>query len=135
MNLDLPRRRRSSISLTPLIDVVFILLLFFMLASNFQDERTVALTASSQSKSNDVNEIRTISRVYLESENSLLLDGIAYGRDQLLVALTDSFINEPDLSVSIGVGEQVDVQSLLDLISQIKKTGITRVVMQKPGEL
>ncbi len=30
-----PRRRRSLISLTPLIDVVFILLVFFMLASSF----------------------------------------------------------------------------------------------------
>jgi len=36
-------RRRSVISLTPLIDVVFILLVFFMLASSFLDWRTLAL--------------------------------------------------------------------------------------------
>jgi biopolymer transport protein ExbD len=39
-----PQRRRSAIiSLTPLIDVVFILLVFFMLASSFLDWRTLAL--------------------------------------------------------------------------------------------
>jgi len=36
-------RRRPVISLTPLIDVVFILLVFFMLASSFMDWRTLAL--------------------------------------------------------------------------------------------
>ncbi|MEE4251820.1 MAG: biopolymer transporter ExbD [Alcanivoracaceae bacterium] len=37
MRLDLPARKPASIGLTPLIDVVFILLLFFMLASRFID--------------------------------------------------------------------------------------------------
>lgn len=37
MQLDLPARRPASISLTPLIDVVFILLVFFMLATRFID--------------------------------------------------------------------------------------------------
>ena len=38
-----PGRRRALISLTPLIDVVFILLVFFMLASSFQYWRAVEL--------------------------------------------------------------------------------------------
>ncbi|MBO8087018.1 MAG: biopolymer transporter ExbD, partial [Marichromatium sp.] len=46
MRLDLARRvRRNPISLTPLIDVVFILLLFFMLASHFDQWRALALDA------------------------------------------------------------------------------------------
>ena len=38
-------RRRALIGLTPLIDVVFILLVFFMLASSFLDWRAIDLTA------------------------------------------------------------------------------------------
>lgn len=41
-----PRRRRAAISLTPLIDVVFILLIFFMFASSFLDWRTIRLDAA-----------------------------------------------------------------------------------------
>ncbi|WP_416897088.1 MAG: ExbD/TolR family protein [Minwuia sp.] len=37
-------RRRALISLTPLIDVVFILLVFFMLASSFLDWRAIDLS-------------------------------------------------------------------------------------------
>jgi len=38
-------RRRPLISLTPLIDVVFILLVFFMLASSLQQYRSITLAA------------------------------------------------------------------------------------------
>ncbi|WP_349369054.1 biopolymer transporter ExbD [Salinarimonas sp.] len=38
-------RRRALISLTPLIDVVFILLVFFMLTSSFLDWRSIELDA------------------------------------------------------------------------------------------
>ncbi len=41
-----PRARRPLISLTPLIDVVFILLVFFMLASSFLQWRVIDVSAS-----------------------------------------------------------------------------------------
>jgi len=50
-NIRKTKRRRIPISLTPLIDVVFILLVFFMLASSFQKTRTIEMVAPSQSKS------------------------------------------------------------------------------------
>jgi biopolymer transport protein ExbD len=46
-----PARRRASISLTPLIDVVFILLVFFMLASSFLDWRAIDLRAPGRAAS------------------------------------------------------------------------------------
>lgn len=46
--LSKPRRRRSLIGLTPLIDVVFILLIFFMLASRFLDWRAIDLSSAAE---------------------------------------------------------------------------------------
>ena len=43
MHIDVPARRRHSIGLTPLIDVVFILLVFFMLATSLTDWRGIGL--------------------------------------------------------------------------------------------
>lgn len=43
MHVQRPLPRRRLVSLTPLIDVVFILLLFFMLASSFVEWRTIGL--------------------------------------------------------------------------------------------
>ncbi|THK40217.1 hypothetical protein E8Q33_15080, partial [Methylophaga sp. SB9B] len=49
--------KRRLISLTPLIDVVFILLLFFMLSSGFTQWRQMDITAASESYNTD--KIRT----------------------------------------------------------------------------
>lgn len=44
------RRKRKGISLTPLIDVVFILLLFFMLTSSFKKWQTLDMPVAAESK-------------------------------------------------------------------------------------
>ena len=44
-----PARRRRLVSLTPMIDGVFLLLVFFMLASKFTTERSLALTGGAES--------------------------------------------------------------------------------------
>ena len=41
MQLDITPRRARTISLTPLIDVVFILLLFFMLSTQFTEQQAI----------------------------------------------------------------------------------------------
>ncbi|WVM94262.1 MotA/TolQ/ExbB proton channel family protein [Halopseudomonas pachastrellae] len=45
-----PGKKRRGISLTPLIDVVFILLLFFMLSSNFMHWRQISLSSANQTE-------------------------------------------------------------------------------------
>ena len=44
------RRRRSLVILTPLVDVVFILLVFFMLAANFSDQRVIDMLTPAAAK-------------------------------------------------------------------------------------
>ena len=51
-----PSRRRL-ISLTPLIDVVFILLIFFMLASSFLDWRAIGLDAPADATAGAAGEL------------------------------------------------------------------------------
>lgn len=54
MHIETTARRRHTISLTPLIDVVFILLVFFMLATSFTDWRPITLaTGTTQNKQSD----------------------------------------------------------------------------------
>ena len=55
------QRRRSSIGLTPLIDVVFLLLIFFMLASTFLKFSAVSISgARSGGTSGNLSEIALI---------------------------------------------------------------------------
>ena len=130
MNLELStKRRRSVISLTPLIDVVFILLLFFMLASNFSQERSLSLISQSNSSTAVVETEIDRASVRFEQINDILLDGIRYSQADFLDSLSVRLKDDTELLVSISVGDSVDVQSLLDLISMMKSIGVMRISM------
>ncbi|MFK8076305.1 MAG: ExbD/TolR family protein [Granulosicoccus sp.] len=130
MNLNLAtKRRRSVISLTPLIDVVFILLLFFMLASNFSQERSLSLISQSHSSSAVVDTEIVRASVRFEQVNDILLDGIRYDQEGFLDSLSVRLKDNTGLLVSISVSDTVDVQSLLDLISTMKSIGVMKISM------
>ncbi len=130
MNLELStKRRRSVISLTPLIDVVFILLLFFMLASNFSQERSLSIISQSNSSTAVVETEIDRASVRFEQINDILLDGIRYSQADFLNSLSVRLKDDTELLVSISVGDSVDVQSLLDLISMMKSIGVMRISM------
>lgn len=130
MNLELStKRRRSVISLTPLIDVVFILLLFFMLASNFSQERSLSLISQSNSSTAVVETEIDRASVRFEQINDIFLDGTRYSQADFLDSLSVRLKDDTELLVSISVGDSVDVQSLLDLISMMKSIGVMRISM------
>lgn len=130
MNLELStKRRRSGISLTPLIDVVFILLLFFMLASNFSQERSLSLISQSNSSKSAVDTEMERASVRIEQVNDILLDGIRYSQADFLDSLSVRLKDDTKLLVVISVGDTVDVQSLLDLIAMMKSIGVMRISM------
>jgi len=70
MRIDLPARKPASIGLTPLIDVVFILLVFFMLATRFIDlarqPLSVAVTGEPRPADEQVLFIRVLDESLIE---------------------------------------------------------------------
>lgn len=134
MSLDLPTpRRRSVISLTPLIDVVFILLLFFMLASNFSQERSVPWTSVSDGGNQAQIMPLEPSRIHLQAAGQFVLDGITMPQSSMLEELRTRQGENPLHLAIVSVSEHVDVQTLLNLIARIKQTGIEKVVMDASG--
>ena len=80
-------RREAGIEITPLIDVVFLLLIFFMVSSNFVQKQVVAVTlptseAATASVSNTIE-------IALDASGTYFVAGEPVGseRDQLLNAL------------------------------------------------
>ncbi|ASJ73237.1 hypothetical protein IMCC3135_15775 [Granulosicoccus antarcticus IMCC3135] len=122
-------RTGSLISLTPLIDVVFILLLFFMLASNFNVETSFSVqSAGNQSSATASTELA--SRVRLLGNDNFELDGQVLDRTGLIEALKQLDIIDAGRALSISVAEGTRVQELLELIALAERVGLTRVTME-----
>ena len=110
--------------MTPLIDVVFILLVFFMLASNFQQERNIELTtpASGVGKTSLALQEHTV-RVEIMGQNEFLIDGKTSDLARLENVFSDS--SKPKFIVKAGPNSIVqDVVTFMDLAARHKVQNI-----------
>ena len=119
-----PRRRRALISLTPLIDVVFILLVFFMLASSFLDWRAIELSAPAEAAAG-ATEQETLF-VELRAEG-LWLSGEALTLDELERRLAARIGEAPEQRVVLRPEPGVSLQRAVEVLDRASKAGVTEL--------
>lgn len=122
-------RARPTIGLAPLIDVVFILLLFFMLASRFHVETSLPLQSGGIPAESTASN-QPASSLHIMNADSFELDGVALDGAVLNEALTNLHASDASHALSISVAEGVRVQALLDVIALAENIGLTRVTME-----
>lgn len=88
MRLNRPARRRSIMNLTPLIDVVFLLLVFFMLASTFLKFGTIGLQTEGGG-AGVAGAMDTVALVHVGAGGSYRVDGRPVDVDALASALEE----------------------------------------------
>ena len=123
-------RRRAVITLTPLIDVVFILLVFFMLASSFMDWRTLELSVA---RSGGGSAMKGALLVDI-GDGYLRLSGRKMDADSLLRTLAQRFKAGPDQRVLVKPRRGVALQDAVDLIDRIAAVGGRQVSFASGGE-
>ncbi|NVK72192.1 MAG: biopolymer transporter ExbD [Oceanospirillaceae bacterium] len=126
LNLSQPKRK-NAISLTPLIDVVFILLLFFMLTSSFVPWRIVDTPLSVASEEQSLpQEKDNLILTLKQNDNQVWINDQAINfNDQ---AAFQSLVSEHNAGVFIIKAEDgVSLQSLMDLADRLKLNGANTV--------
>ena len=116
MLLNTQHKSKNIVSLTPLIDVVFIMLLFFMITSNSQ------LEVNTSAQGGD--SIDDVSRLLLTSPNTAEFNGKHFDlSDQpLLNELNDLAAKGQPLTVAAL--SSINVQNLVSLLDYCKSLGI-----------
>ena len=119
-----PRRRRRLISLTPLIDVVFILLVFFMLASSFLDWRSITLAAPSAGTASAALEGALLVEV---QGQGLRLSGRPVAIDELESAIRARLAEKPDLAIVVKPAAGIPLQRAVAVLDRLTAAGATRL--------
>jgi len=114
-------RRRSPISLTPLIDVVFILLVFFMLASSFLDWRSIALNSPGRGTGSPSMEGALL--VELRTDG-LRLSGEALSLEVLTERIAARLVEKPDQRVLIRPAPGVRLQEAVAVLDRLAAAGV-----------
>ncbi|WP_022727421.1 ExbD/TolR family protein [Fodinicurvata sediminis] len=110
------------VRLTPLIDIVFILLVFFMLASSFMDWRSIALgTPSAQSAAGNSMEGAMLLRVH--EDGQVDLSGRRMSVEELGAALSADLQQDPDRRILVRPMRQVPLQQTVRVLDEISAAG------------
>jgi biopolymer transport protein ExbD len=120
-----PRRRPS---LTPMIDVVFLLLVFFMLAARLGREGALDLRIGAGDATAPWQGPPRLIRI---APDALMLNGRTMALDDLVSELHRLTRAETDL-VLIQPADQVDLQRLLDVMAALDAAGFRALALVQP---
>ncbi|WP_425093555.1 ExbD/TolR family protein [Tropicimonas sp. S265A] len=123
-------RKARSVSLVPLIDILFILLIYFMVTSVYLDLDMIPVSETgAQSEQSAVPSAQGTTGatvlVRIDRGGDLRLRGRIIGPDQLATLLATQRAANPDLSVSILPSPYAPVQALASALDAVASAGVT----------
>jgi len=107
-----------------MIDVVFLLLVFFMLAARFGQDMSLPLSTASGGEITWQGPPRLIE----VAPKTLLLNGVPVARDTLATTLTP-LMPEPDAPVLLRAGQKTDLARFVAVIDDLHAAGFTRLII------
>ncbi len=132
-----PRRRRpdeddSEISVTPMLDIVFIMLIFFVVTTSFVKEpgidpqRPQAHTATTNERGNILVGVSSADSIWMNKKRLAITE---------VRPLVEAAIAEnPESSVVIVADQQATVGLVIDLMDEARAAGITNISLSAEPE-
>ena len=116
------------ISLTPIIDVVFILLIFFMLATNFQSFNQTDIKLSNEEASTSQSD-KKIYLVEFNKEGEFKLNKATMSQKSIKNKILDSKKKDEEYIVVIKGAKDTEIQDVLNVIADFKKNNIKEITI------
>lgn len=114
------RRIRTHLDMAPLIDVVFLLLIFFMLTSTFLVQEAIDLDLPEAATGDPSEEQRLV--VSLDREGAVTLNGDSVELDDLQDKV-ESLLEEPDQQITLRTDENAPVRDMVRVMDEIRAAG------------
>ena len=116
----------TNISLTPVIDVVFILLIFFMLASNFNKVGEVNMDMTKESTNSSKEDIKII-KLLVRQDETVLSEGKMYEDNEILSMINLAIEDAAKYAIILTTEDDVTYQRFLNIISYLKNNKLENV--------
>lgn len=127
MKLARPVKRGSPETIIALIDVVFFLLIFFMLIGRMDASAPFDVTPSTSLTGIDMPGGGVT--IAIGADGALALDGAQTESDAALSALKTKLIERPDLLVRVNAHKDAELRWVLPLVGEIRALGARDVVL------
>ena len=121
----------TGINLTPLIDVVFQLLVFFMVTGSLRapDAFPVEAPVSRSQTFGDVRE----AVVLVRSDGQVALNDQAMTHPQLLNAVSEVLATQPDALVQLKADAGTEANVVIEVMEELREAGVSYLVLLTRG--
>lgn len=120
-------KRRPTINITPLIDVMFLLLIFFMVSSTFRDNLGIDLSlahADSATEQDLSSHTVTVDKAGNYYVGEVLLD-----KAGLRAVLAEAHGTDPETTLVVRADRSVALESVVDVLDIARDLGYERVAL------
>jgi biopolymer transport protein ExbD len=133
MNLRRQRKQSQLVNVTPLIDVVFILLIFFMLTTNFGGFRLIGVDTPEETEI--VRDPAAAIVLLVKSDGGLDFDGSPSSPEVIHGSLLSILAVDPLRPILIRPEPEVSMQAALDAFELTRRAGAYAVSFSGPAEV
>jgi biopolymer transport protein ExbD len=128
MKLKLPQKDDVAIDMAPMIDMVFLLLIFFMVASVVTELEKVEVEIPEAKYAKVPEEVKGRMMLSVDANNQVYSGTLPVNMEELKVLVSAELDQNPDLRILIRADEKVEYKTNKDIMIACGEVGATDLI-------
>ncbi len=117
----------SNINITPMVDIILVLLVIFMVTANFLKRESVNINLPKVAAS-DPNVAQSV-QISLTGDGKLLMEGIEADEERMVSSLSRDTKFRPNMRVTLSADERLPYGRIARVMGLIRKSGVSRIAL------
>ncbi len=117
----------DGINITPMVDVILVLLVIFMVTANFLKKESININLP-KVQAADPNVSQSV-QVALTRDGKILLEGQETTEEKLVANLERDLKFRPNMRLTLSADEKLAYGTIMKLMGVIRKAGVSRVAL------
>ena len=126
MNFRATAREEVRIELTPLIDIIFQLVLFFMVSTTFDQDPAIDISLP-ESSSQQVVAKDVSTEIWIDKKGTILVDQLSVSSGELESMILQKLKKNKDLLIIVNADQNVEHQKVVSLIDELQQIGVQKI--------
>ena len=125
MKLKLPAREDAAVDMAPMIDLVFLLLIFFMVASVVTELEKVEVAIPESEYAKVPEDTKNRMMLSVDANNKIYAGTLPVTIEELKALIDDELNNNPELKILIRADERVEYKTCKEIMIACGEVGAT----------
>jgi len=127
MNLKTKAKKKVTLNLTSLIDVLFILIIFFSVSSTFLEQPGIELNLPKAESSSNFTAQKII--IYADKDKNIFLNNEMIAFEQLAGTVKELYNKHKDQSIILKADSRVSHGLIIEIMDKLRNQGLYKIVI------